>query len=263
MRRSRFALLFALVLAALAATAQQSSPPATQTPQRDAQAVAILQQSVAAMASTVPSDSSATGTVTVIEGSTTQTGAIQILTLGPTQTSEILNLTNGQRSIIYSNGDALETTATQSANPPLELIVTDQSPDFPLPLILSALNNPDASFRYIGQEALNGVSVQHVQFWNSFSSKPHLQKLAPFSMRDLWIDPTSAMPLKIAYSRRAGGGAIPAIPIEVFFSNYTNVNGVLYPFQINKSLNGTPWQKITIQSVSFNTGLTAAQFKVE
>jgi hypothetical protein len=38
---------------------------------------------------------------------------------------------------------------------------------------------------------------------------------------------------------------------------------VLYPFQINKSYNGTPWEAITIQSVSFNTGLTTAQFQVE
>jgi hypothetical protein len=87
--------------------------------------------------------------------------------------------------------------------------------------------------------------------------------LASFSTTDFWLDPSSGLPLKIAYSRRAGGGAVPAIPVAVSFSNYTNVNGVLYPFQINKSFNGTPWQTITIQSVSFNTGLTAAQFQVE
>jgi hypothetical protein len=245
------------------AFAQPNSQQTSTAVQRDLQAIAILQQSVAAMASAVPADSSATGTVTVVEGSTTQTGSIQILTLGASQTSETLILRDGQRSVVYSNGDAKEIAGSESANPPLELIVSDQCPDFPLPLLLSALNNPDEAFLSVGQETLNGASVQHIQVWNSFASKPRLQKLATFSLKNIWFDASSGLPIKLAYSRRAGGGTIPAIPVEVSFSNYTKVNGVLYPFQINKSYNGTLWQTITIQSVSFNTGLTDAQFPVE
>jgi hypothetical protein len=264
MRSSLSALLFAFVLAALSATAQQSSsPPAQAAPQRDPQAIALLQQTIATMATTAPTDSSASGSVTVVEGSTTLNGSIQILTLGTTQTAETLTLPDGQRAVVYSNGDAKEVTGSQSVNPPLQLIVTDQCPDFPLPLVLSALNNSDESFQYVGTETLNGGPAQHVRVWNTFASKPPLQGLASFSTTDFWLDPSSGLPLKIAYSRRAGGGAVPAIPVAVSFSNYTNVNGVLYPFQINKSFNGTPWQTITIQSVSFNTGLTAAQFQVE
>jgi hypothetical protein len=265
MRSSRFALLPVLVLAVISAAARQSSPSATQAPQRDAQAVALLQQAIAAMATSTPADSSATGTVTVVEGSTTQTGSIQILTLGTTQTSETLNITNGQRSIIYSNGDALETNATQSSNPPLQLIVTDQCPDFPLPLLQALLTNSDEAIKYVATETLNGQSVQHIQVWNTFNSQPNLQNLAlaPFSTRDIWFSSSSGLPVKIAYARRAGGGSVPSIPVEIFFSNYTNVNGILYPFQVNKSLNGTPWATITISSVSFNTGLTASQFQTE
>lgn len=263
MRVSRFALVLAFVIAVVSAAAKQSSPPTAQAPQRDAQAVALLRQSVAAMASNAPSDSSATGTVTVIEGSTTQTGTIQILTLGTTQTSETLNLTNGQRSIIYSNLDALETTATQSSNPPLQLIVTDQCADFPLPLLQAFLSNPDEAITYVGSETLNGQSVQHIRVWNTFNSQPILQSLAPFSTRNIWLSASSGLPIKISYFRRAGGGSVPSIPVQIFFSNYTNVNGVLYPFQINKSLTDTPWTTITISSVSFNTGLTASQFQTE
>jgi len=176
---------------------------------------------------------------------------------------ETLNLPGGQRSVTFSNGDAKEIYGNQTTNLPLELIVTDQCPDFPLPLLLSALNNSDEALLYIGSETINGISVQHVQAWDTFASKPQLQKLAPFSTKDIWFDPSSGLPVKIAYSRRVGGGAVPSIPVEVFFSNYTYVAGVLYPFHINKSYNGTPWQTITIQSVSFNTGLTDAQFQVE
>jgi hypothetical protein len=145
----------------------------------------------------------------------------------------------------------------------LELVVTDQCLDFPLPLLASLLNNSDEAFRYVAQEALNGTPTQHIQVWDTFSSKPRLRALAAFSILDIWFDASSGLALKIAYSRRAGAGAVPTFPVEVSFSNYTNVGGVLYPFKINKSYNGTPWQTITIQSVSFNTGLTAAQFQTE
>jgi hypothetical protein len=261
MRSSRFPLAILFMLAFGSATAQQA-PPA-QAPQRDPQAISLLQQAVAAVATTIPTDSSATGSVTVVEGSTTQTGTIQILTLGTSATSEALALPNGQREVVYSNGDAKETYGSQSVITPMQLSVTDQCVDFPLPIVLSALNNPDESFQYIGAETLSGVPAQHVRLWNTFASKPGLQILASFSAMDFWLDETSGLPLKIAYSRPVTGGAAPAFLIEVSFSSYTKVNGVLYPFQINKSFNGTPWQTITIQSVSFNTGLTAAQFQVE
>jgi len=238
---------------------QQSAPVA----QRDAQAIAVLQQSVSAMASNAPTDSSAIGAVSIVEGSTTQNGSIQILTRGMNQTAETITLPDAQRAVVYSNGDAKYVSGTQSTIPPLELVVTDQCPDFPLPLILSALANPDSAFLYIGQEILNGVPTQHIQVWNTFASTSHLQNLLPFSKKDMWFDTSSGLPLKFAFLRRAGGGAVTPIPVELFFSNYKNVTGVLYPFHINKSYNGTPWQTITIQSVSFNTGLTDAQFQVK
>jgi hypothetical protein len=231
--------------------------------ERDPQAAALLQQSVAAMAKTPPSDSSAVGIVTIVEGSTTQDGTVQILTLGTNATFENLSLLNEQRTVIYSAEAAKETKGTLSVKAPMEIALADQAPDFPLPFLMSALRNPDESFHYVGPETLNGQPAQHLQVWNSFASRPRLQSLSMFSLKDIWIDAASSLPLKISYSRRGGGQGAPAFPVEVSFSNYTNSGGVLYPFQINKSFNGTPWQTITIQSVSFNSGLTAAQFSVE
>jgi hypothetical protein len=263
MRVGRFFLIVALGAAFFSPSQAQQSATVAQTTQRDAQALVLIQKSVTAFGTSVPLDSTATGTVTVVEGSTTQTGTIQILTRGTAQTVETIILPDGQRSIVYFNGNAKEVNVKGATNPPLELILTDQCVDFPLPLLLSVLNTPDEAYRYVGEETLDGTSAQHIQVWNTFASKPRLGKLSSFSTRDIWFDTSSGLPLKITYSRRAGGGSVPAFPVEVTFSNYTNVNGVSYPFQINKSFNGTPWQTITIQNVSFNTGLTDAQFQVE
>jgi hypothetical protein len=244
-------------------SAQLNSQQVSTTIQQDAQAIAILRKSIAAMGTTVPTDSSATGTVTIVEGSTAQSGPIQILTRGITQTIETLSLPDGQRSNIYSNGDAKEILGTQSQNPPLELIVTEQSVLFPIPFLTALVRNADESIRYIGRETLDGSPVQHIEVSNTFASKPRLKKLAPFSTTNIWFDASSGLPLKISYFRRAGGGAVPSVPVEVHLSNYTPVSGVLYPFQIQRSLNGTPWQTITIQNVSFGVGLADAQFQTE
>jgi outer membrane lipoprotein-sorting protein len=236
---------------------------AQQARERDPRALAVLEESLVAMGRAVPSDSSATGIVTIVEGSTSDSGTIQILTRGSNQTAETINLSNGRRAVIYSNGEAREVHGTQSTVAVMELSVTDQCPDFPLPLLLSALKDLDEAFEYVGQDSLDGVSVQHVRVWDTFASDPRLQKLASFSAKDIWFDSRSGLPVKLAYSRRAGQGAVPSFAVEVFFSNYTSAGGVLYPFEVKKSYNGTPWETITIQSVTFNTGLTDAQFQVE
>jgi hypothetical protein len=259
-RSVAFAVLGFLYSTMLSAQITIAPPPSVF---RDAQAVAIVQQSIAIMANNIPSDSSASGSVAIVEGSAPQSGTIQILTRGTAQTAEAITLPTTQRAVIYSNGNALEVSGGQSINPPLESVVTDQGPDFPLPFFLGLLNNTDEAFVYVGQETLNGMTVQHIQLWNTFASNPHLEQLAPFSTRDIWFSSANGLPLKIAYTRRAGGGAMPSFPVEVTFANYTNVSGVLYPFQISKSYNGTPWEAIAIQTVAFNTGLTDAQFQVQ
>lgn len=254
---SRPVLLFVSILVLSRGLAAQ------QTPQRDAQAVAILQQSLVAMGGTVPTDSVATGTITVVAGSTSETGTIRILSRGVDQSAEQIQTTAGNRAVIYSRGFANEVRGTTVKSLQLELVVTSQSPDFPLPLLAAALNNPDIALQYIGLETLAGVPVQHIRFWNSFGSQPTLKHLAGFSIRDVWLDAGTGLPRKLGYDRRAASGAEPRIALAVFFSDYRNVGGVVYPFRIQKSLNGTPWTTITIGSVAFNTGLTDADFPVQ
>lgn len=252
-------LLFVFLFVSAVSNAQQTSTPVP----RDASAISLIQKSVATMTSAIPTDSTATGSITLVEGSSTENGTIQFLTHGTVETAEQIILPNDQRLVIYSSGDAKEVRGGQTTTPPLEASATDQYVDFPLPFLVSVLNNPDSAFQYIGQESLNGESVQHVKAWNTFASNVHLQQLASFSTRDIWFDSTSGLPVKIAYVRQAGEGNVPKFPVEVLFADYAKVNGVQVPFQIKKSYNGTPWETITIQSIAFNTGLMDADFPVD
>jgi hypothetical protein len=232
--------------------------------QRDARAVGVLQLSLGAMGGTVPADSTATGRITLVEGSKTQSGSIRILTRGTEESSVEIQTADERRAVTYSRGLAKEQTAGMDSEEQvsLELSASSQSPNFPLPFLNSMLSNPEAAFEYIGIEKIESGEAHHIRAWNTFQSKQRLQHLALFSEKHIWISVASGLPLKISYERRAARGAEPGIPVAVSFFDFRNIGGVLYPFRIEKSFNGSPWATITIDNVTFNTGLTAAQFQV-
>lgn len=234
-----------------------------QSPLRDPQAVAILQASLAAMGSTLPNDSVALGSVQIVAGSQTSSGTIRVLTKGTAQTLVELNTTDSKLTTVYSSGQAIDVAGSTMKRLPLELVLTSQAAEFPLPFIAALLNNPDNSFRYVGLETSTGASLHHIKAWNSFSSQPGLQLLSNFTSRDIWIDAASGLPQRISYVRRPALGSAPGVAVDDFYDNYGKVSGTLYPLRINKSLNGTPWATIALQAVSFNNGLTDADFPVQ
>jgi len=232
-------------------------------PQRDPQAVAILQQTFTAMGGHVPADSVATGSIELVEGSKTERGTIRILTRGLDQSAEHIQTPGGYQAVIYSRIQANALLGAEVKVFTLELASSSQSPNFPLLVLAAAVNNPDSAFQYVGIEAVGTARAHHIRFWNTFSSTPKLAHLAAFSAKNIWIDISSGLPIKLAYDRRAGGGAEPRIPMEVHYSDYRNVGGVLYPFLLETSCNGTPWTTTRISSVNLNTGLSEAAFSVQ
>jgi len=259
MRLKRLVPLTSILIVALSSHAWQTSTTAT----RDPQAISILQQSIKNMGSTLPSDSVATGSVQTVAGSQTTEGTVRVLTRGTAQSLVQITTPNATQTCIYSNGRANELVGATVTVLPLELVVTSQAADFPTALFAALLNDPDTSFQYVALEASNSLSLHHIQAWDSFSSQPTLQALADFSMRDIWIDASSGLPQRVSYVRRPAHGAVAGVAIDVFYSNYQNSSGLLYPSTIQKSLNGTPWATITIQNVAFNTGLTDSDFPVQ
>ena len=73
-------LVVIVVFASIITSAQ--TPTSNQPPAQDPQAIAVLQQSVAAMGKALLSDSTANGTITTNAGGETETGSIVILTRG-------------------------------------------------------------------------------------------------------------------------------------------------------------------------------------
>jgi len=247
------AVLFS-VLALATSTVTQQTPP------RDPQAVAVLQRSLAVMGGTIPADSMATGSVVLEEGSTTEQGTIRILTKGLNQTLEEIETPEGRRRIVYSRGRAFQAEKGHSGELWPELVVSSQGSSFPVAVVGSAFLNPDAAFRYLGLENLDGTQAHHIRFWNTFPSQPGLQHLAEFSTKDIWIDQVSSLPRRLSYFRRAALGSEGPVAIELSYANFQGIDGVLYPCRIEKSLNGTHWATIVIERVFINSGLTDTDF---
>ncbi|MGB8521603.1 MAG: hypothetical protein WCD43_01435 [Candidatus Acidiferrales bacterium] len=259
MALKRLALLPCVLFVFLSAYAQQPST----TPSQDPQAISILQQSVSTMATTTPSDSIATGNVQIQAGGAQSTGTVRILTKGTAESLWQLTLPNSAKTIIFSNGQASESDGSAAQTLQLELAVTSQVTEFPLPLLISILNNPDSSSQYVGLETSGSTSLQHVRVWDSFASSPNLAALSTFSTKDIWIDASSGLVQRISFTVRSAQGASPGVAMDVYYSGYQVASGVAYPYNIQESMNGTPWASITIQTVSFNNGLTDSQFAVQ
>jgi hypothetical protein len=257
-------LLLVVCTATPAATlAQATNSSSSITPTVDSQSLTILQASLRAMGGSVPSDSAAAGAVTTVAGGQTDHGTIRILTEGSGETSVEMAMPDATRTTVYANGQASESVGGVLTPLPLELAVTSKAPEFPVPFIAALLSDSDASLQYVGLESSEGQSVYHIRVWDSFASRPDLQPLASFSTHDIWIDTTSGLPQRIGYVRRPAHGAVAGVRVDIWYSAYKQIGGVSYPMTIEESLNGTPWATITIQSVSFDTGLSDRDFSLQ
>ncbi len=250
--------LSVLLIFALPHSFQLQSPQ-----QRDTQAMIILQQATKKMANSLPSDCSATGTITIVAGSETDNGTIQLVTRGTDQTSEAVQTASLMRRAVYSGGRAQFTEGSATHILPMEPAASSQSLLFPLPILTGAISNPEIALEYRGLESLDGQSAYHIRFWNTFSSVPDLRDLAPFTQRDLWIDVESGLLRKLSFNQRESQGDAPLIAVSVLYSDYRDTSGVLFPFLIEKSLNGTPWSTVRIGNVTFNNGFTDLNFPVQ
>lgn len=257
------AFVFVSLLIVPPAFPQQAAAQTAGSVQRDPQAVVVLQRSIAAMASAPPSDSTATGTTTIIAGSETSQGTVQIRTRTSSETSIQFQMPSQTWSVIFSAGQANRVDSGAVTVLPLELASSSQSLYFPLPYLSGLLSNPDFSLQYVGQESLGSATASHIRVQNTFNSQAQSQHLSEFTVADIWLDSTTSLPLKITTTRRYGGGSSPRIAVSVAYSNYQRVSGVQYPFVIQESVNGTLWATTTIQSVTFNSGLTDANFPIQ
>ena len=240
-------------------SAQQTATP---TVQSSPQALALLQNSLAALTGGKSiTDVTLSGTARRIAGSDDESGTATLkaiagasrldLSLSGGTRSEIANFTTAPATGSWSGPDGVaHAMAYQNL-----LIDPGLFPGFTL---APFLNSPTAVVTYIGAETKNGMAVTHL---SAYQLPPGTKGdlLRHLSQIEFFLDAATNLPLFFDLNIHADSNGLLDIPVEIRFSDYRTVNGPQIPFHIQKYINNSLELDLQFQSATLNSGLTASQ----
>ncbi len=266
MTLKRLALVICLLFTFLPALAQQPVPTIPVT--KDPQAVSLATASLAALSATLQiSDVTLTGTGTRVAGSDVQSGNFTLKGLGTGDSRLDLNLAGGLRSEIRNDTSGTPqgfviSPGTSALPIAQHNCMTSASWFFPALSVLAQTSDSIVSVAFVGQETKIGAPVNHIRFWIQSPSLSAADNttLGQLTQTDFYLDSTSHLPVAIVFNTHPDNDALTNIVVEVDFSSYQSVNGVLVPFRIQKLLNNSLTLDLTVTSVGVNQGLTATDF---
>jgi hypothetical protein len=258
----RSAAIAVLSIALACCTASAQNPPAS-----DPQALAYAAQSIAAIVGSVSiSDVTLTGTATWYGSGGTDTGTANLQAVGTSESRMDLALTAGTRTEIRDAQTGVPlgqwiAPNTTSGNYASQNCWTDAVWFFPA--LGSLAVGPNVVLSYIGPTTWNGESVQHIQSYvyqaNQSGLSPSPQQL---STMDFYLDATTLLPAAVTFNAHPDSNANANLIVEVDFSNYQAVSGVVVPMHIQRYQQGTLMVDVVLTGASFNTGLPLSLFTV-
>jgi hypothetical protein len=256
-------------------TTQTSTSSALPLPiERDAQAMTLASRTLQAIAGISPvQDITLQTTAAWVAGSDEETGSATLEAKSDQESRVVLNLSSGQHQEVR---DFSLTSATTS--PPGAWAGVDgtwhaeathncwTSADwfFPAFSLQDALNDPTISLLYAGPNTFEGVPAVQVKVIRNVQSPAAgatslIQRL---STVNFYLDPTSGLPLGMAFNVHPDNDAGLDIPVEIHFSDYQNFNGVQVPTHIQKLLQGSLLLDLKVNSAQINSGLTDSDFAI-
>ena len=264
--RSFFIALFLTIFGAVTGLSQTVAT-------KDATATSYLSSAVNALAQGVPiSSATVTGTATRTAGSDVETGSITLKALGGGDGAIDLTLSDGSRSEIINNAQGLPQAASSDPDgtwhiTPLPNCLTPADWFFPVLALAQVLNDPSFAAAYIGQETRNSGPVQHLRFWrasfpNVTADPGTLASLQRESAVDVYLDAATSAPVAFDFTMHSDGGYGLDIPVEIQFSDYQKLSGILMPSHIEKLINNSPVLDLYVTGVALNTNLSVTDFTV-
>lgn len=239
---------------------------------KNATGASLLRSSISAMTNGVPiSDATLTGTATRTYGSDVETGTVTLMTLGCTAGRVDLALTKGLRSEIISQLQSTPAGQWSGPNGTSHAMAQQNCWEpaawfFPPLALAAALNNPSVAIAYLGEESLGGETVQHVRFWDTFTSSSGtstaLVLFSHLTTVDVYLDAATSLPVVLDFTIHPDHNELLNLPVKISYSNYQKVNGVLIPLHIKKFLNGGIVLDLNLTGASFNTGLSQSEFAI-
>jgi hypothetical protein len=243
--------------------AKQIASPTTQASQ-------VLQQSLAALTGgQTITDVTLTGNVRRIAGSDDESGSARFKALASGASRTDFSLPSGPASELSNLTIAPPTGAWSGPDGVAHAIVfhnllSEPAWFFPAFAIARRLSNSGYIATYVGQETLEGQAVQHISVSQTapLPNPPSGATYEHLTEIDLFLDSKTLLPATIAFNIHPDNNALLDIPVEVRFSDYRSVNGILVPFHVQKFLNNSLLPDFQAQTVTPNSGLSSAEFSV-
>ena len=219
----------------------------------------VAQETAALCPQGSPTDVLLTGTASWMMGSDSETGQAVLKARAKGQSRIDLALGNGTRSEIRINDPLNSQYETLSGGQWTAGAIHNSLVDavWFFPALSALVVGPQKSFNL-------GVVSDLFHVYGEFqiaNQKPAItSEIQALSTVLYDLDPSSHLPAALHFYTHPDENLLTNIPVDVQFSDYRVVNGVLVPFRIQRYLNGTLQLDITISSATINPGLTDSDF---
>lgn len=123
---------------------------------------------------------------------------------------------------------------------------------FPALSLLSDTADPTLVFVDIGPEQHDGHNVEHIQAYRTYPGLPSdvAAQIQQMTAVNYYLDSGTALPVALTFSLSDDHNMNATVLVEIVFSQYQQVNGILVPFQVTRLHAGNPLFQITISSVT-------------
>ncbi|MCU1284063.1 MAG: hypothetical protein JWO13_413 [Acidobacteriales bacterium] len=260
--QSRFVSFFVLVLLfQCISVAQANKSTGADGPKHDETAIGLLTR-MSDLAGWknghIPADVTATGSMIFLdaEGKPSLSTPLTLQARGNGQISLELD-ESGKKHRMVAAGPL----AASSSGPLFLPVHAVKSIAFPFMTDLTAANDPNVNVEILSADS---ISPNKLKLWREPSNLKKLTKAEvegerEFSTLIVWLSPESSVPLQIEY-RKGTGSLIHGTPCIRKFSDYRPVQGIMVPFHQEEWVDGAMIYAINFAEVSFDKGLTDADF---
>jgi hypothetical protein len=223
----------------VSASAQQAASPAEPPTTSDPQAVALIQHALAALTGGGVSDVTLTGAAHRTVGSENEVGTATLTAMASAYSKMSLSLPSGPRMEIRNPSGTPLPGATplpslESAGPQpvgawsgpdgvlhamvLHNLLTDATWFFPVFTLSRLASSPAYIWSYVGQETHEGQPVLHVSACLGFSPDSNssayiILALQHLSQMDIYLDPTTLLPVSLSFDAHLENDFAVDIPI--------------------------------------------------
>ena len=236
-------------------------------PQSDPLALALAAKSIGTLTGgTTISDVTLNGGATWITGSDKQPGAVTLTALGFGESRVDLTLVSGVSSEVrdsstgFASGKWVDTGGV-SHSLATHNCLTDAVWFFPA---LTSLNaGPNVMLSYVAQESRAGTAVYHLHSYVFSQGQAFSEDMTRLSSMEFYLDTSTLLPTAITFNAHPDDDPIGNVQVEIDFSSYQAIQGMMVPFHVQKYLQGSLVLDLLVSGIQVNTGLTDSMFSTK